>query len=85
VSYGPVPGSVYCGHRFIDVFIHGWDLAVATAQDTTLDPELVAAAYELLQGQADMVRASGAFGTDLSTPADAGAQQRLLAFIGRKE
>jgi uncharacterized protein (TIGR03086 family) len=85
VSYGPIPGSVYCGHRFIDVFIHGWDLAVATAQDTTLDPELVAAAYELLQGQADMVRASGAFGTDLSTPADAGAQQRLLAFIGRKE
>ena len=30
VSYGPVPGSVYAGHRFIDVFIHGWDLATAT-------------------------------------------------------
>ena len=30
VSYGPVPGSVYAGHRFIDVLIHGWDLAVAT-------------------------------------------------------
>src|SRR5581483_4659695 len=27
VSYGPVPGSVYCGHRFIDVLIHGWDIA----------------------------------------------------------
>ena len=27
VSYGPVPGSVYCGHRFIDVLIHGWDVA----------------------------------------------------------
>ena len=26
VSYGPVPGSVYAGHRFIDVLIHGWDL-----------------------------------------------------------
>src|SRR5438128_8988040 len=23
VSYGPVPGSVYAGHRFIDVLIHG--------------------------------------------------------------
>ena len=84
VSYGPVPGAVYCGHRFVDVLIHGWDLAVATAQDSTLDPELVGAAYELLQGEADIVRASGMCGNDLSVPADAGAQTRLLAFIGRE-
>ncbi len=37
VSYGPVPGSVYAGHRFIDVLIHGWDLAIATGQDSRLD------------------------------------------------
>jgi uncharacterized protein (TIGR03086 family) len=84
VSYGPVPGSVYAGHRFIDVLVHGWDLAVATGQDTTLDPELVGAAYELIQGQADMIRASGMFGEDLPVSADAGAQSRLLAFIGRQ-
>jgi uncharacterized protein (TIGR03086 family) len=84
VSYGPVPGAVYCGHRFVDVLIHGWDLAVATSQDSTLDPELVAAAYELLQSEADIVRASGMFGDDLVVPADAGAQTRLLAFIGRR-
>ena len=30
VSYGPVPGSVYAGHRFLDVLVHGWDLAAAT-------------------------------------------------------
>ena len=36
VSYGPVPGSVYCGHRFIDVLVHGWDVAKSTGQDTTL-------------------------------------------------
>jgi len=84
VSYGPVSGSVYAGHRFIDVLIHGWDLAVATDQDATLDPELVTAAYELLRSQADMVRGSGMFGSDLHVPADAGAQTRLLAFIGRR-
>jgi uncharacterized protein (TIGR03086 family) len=84
VSYGPVPGSVYAGHRFIDVLVHGWDLAVATGQDTTLDPELVDAAYELLQSQADMIRASGMFGEDLPVSADVGAQTRLLAFIGRQ-
>ena len=79
-----VPGSVYAGHRFIDVLIHGWDLAVATGQDTTLDPELVVAAHEILRGEADMVRASGVFGEDLAVPTDAGAQTRLLAFVGRK-
>lgn len=41
VSYGPVPGSVYAGHRFFDVFIHGWDLTAATGQDTRLDPALM--------------------------------------------
>ena len=84
VSYGPVPGSVYAGHRFIDVLIHGWDLATATGQDATLDPELVDAAYRLLQDQADMVRASGMFGEDILVPAGAGPQTQLLAFIGRK-
>ena len=83
VSYGPVPGSVYAGHRFIDVLIHGWDLATATEQDATLDPELVEATYKLLQDQADMVRASGMFGEDILVPAGAGPQTQLLAFIGR--
>ena len=84
VSYGPVPGSVYAGHRFIDVLIHGWDLATATDQDATLDPELVDAAYKLLQDQSEMVRASGMFGEDILVPADVGPQTQLLAFIGRK-
>ncbi len=84
VSYGPVPGSVYAGHRFIDVLIHGWDLATATGQDATLDPELVDAAYRLLQDQADMVRASGMFGEDILVPVGVGPQTQLLAFIGRK-
>jgi uncharacterized protein (TIGR03086 family) len=84
VSYGPVPGSVYCGHRFIDVLVHGWDVAVATGQDSTLAGDLVTAAFELLQDQADMVRVSGMFGDDLEVAADAGDQTRLLAFIGRR-
>jgi uncharacterized protein (TIGR03086 family) len=84
VSYGPVPGSVYAGHRFIDVLIHGWDLATATGQDATLDPELVDAAYRLLQDQADMVRASGMFGEDVPVLVGVGPQTQLLAFIGRK-
>jgi uncharacterized protein (TIGR03086 family) len=84
VSYGPVPGRVYAGHRLVDVLIHGWDLAVATGQDTTLDPELVEACLEIVVPQAAMLRATGSFGGDVEMPDDAGSQTRLLALLGRR-
>jgi uncharacterized protein (TIGR03086 family) len=83
VSYGPVPGSVYCGHRIIDVLIHGWDLARATGQNTDLDPELVDACLEIVRPQAAMLIASGAFGTEVSA-ASATPQSELLAMLGRR-
>ena len=84
VSYGPVPGSVYAGHRFLDVLIHGWDVATATGQEASLDPALVQECFEVVQPQAEMLRASGMFGADVSVGADADAQTRLLALLGRK-
>ena len=63
VSYGPVPGSIYCGHRFLDVLIHGWDVARSTGQDGTLDPQLVEACWEVVEPQAEMLAGSGMFGT----------------------
>ena len=63
---------------------HGAQRRIAP-QLSRLDPELVDAAYELLQGEADMIRASGMFGEDLLVPDGAGAQTRLLAFIGRQD
>jgi uncharacterized protein (TIGR03086 family) len=83
VSYGPVPGSVYAGHRFVDVLVHGWDLAVATGQDATLDPALVGACIEVVAPQAAAMRASGAFGPEVDVPPDAGRQTLLLALLGR--
>jgi uncharacterized protein (TIGR03086 family) len=84
VSYGPVPGSVYAGHRFIDVLVHGWDLAVATGQDATIDADLVEACLAVVEPQAEQLRASGSFGDHLRTPADADPQTRLLAMLGRR-
>jgi uncharacterized protein (TIGR03086 family) len=83
VSYGPVPGSVYAGHRFIDVLIHGWDLAIATAQDPTLNPALVEACWKESEPQAEMLRGSGMFGDLVVAPPDADLQTRLLAVLGR--
>jgi uncharacterized protein (TIGR03086 family) len=83
VSYGPVPGSVYAGHRFLDVFIHGWDLAAATGQDTTLDPGLMEACREVIEPQLELFRQAGAIGEALSAGPGATAQSRFLAALGR--
>lgn len=83
VSYGPVPGSVYAGHRLLDVFVHGWDLAVATGQDPELDPGLLKACREVIEPQIAAFRAAGAFGDEQPVPPDATDQQRFLAMLGR--
>jgi uncharacterized protein (TIGR03086 family) len=83
VSYGPVPGAVYAGHRFIDVLVHGWDLARATGQDTTLDPALVDGCLEVALPQQDMLTGSGMFGASRDLGPGAAPQARLLALMGR--
>jgi uncharacterized protein (TIGR03086 family) len=83
VSYGPVPGAVYAGHRFIDVFIHGWDLAAATGQDTTLDADLMQACREIIEPQLEAFRGAGAFAGPLPVPPGATGQTRFLAMLGR--
>lgn len=84
VSYGPVPGVVYLGHRFFDVLIHGWDVAAATSGDTRLDPDLVQACWDVVEPQAEVLAGSGAFATDVEAPPDADLQTRLLALFGRR-
>ncbi len=84
VSYGPVPAEVYAGHRFIDVLIHGWDLAKATGQSTALAPDLVDACWDVITPQLDLLEASGMFGTTVAVPDDADPQTKLLAALGRR-
>lgn len=83
VSYGPVPGSVYAGHRFVDVLIHGWDVAVATSQTPTLAPDLVAACWDVINPQLAQLQASGMFGSDVKRPDSPDPQTRLLEALGR--
>jgi uncharacterized protein (TIGR03086 family) len=83
VSYGPVPGEIYAGHRLLDVLVHGWDLAEATGQDTRLDPDLIETLWAAIEPQLDGLAASGAFGHRIEPPAGADAETRLLAALGR--
>lgn len=85
VSYGPVPGSVYCGHRLIDVLIHGWDIATSTGQDTNLPLDLVEACFEVVEPQIAQLEGSGMFGGGVTAPPGADRQGQLLALLGRVE
>lgn len=84
VSYGPVPGSIYCGHRFTDVLVHGWDLGAATGGDTELPAELVEACLEITLPQAAILGVTGAFGEGVDLGDEVSPQTRLLALLGRR-
>jgi len=83
VSYGPVPGAVYAGHRFIDVFVHGHDIAVATGQPAELPAHLVEACWDVVEPQLGGFRASGQFGQQPEGALPADPQRRLLTALGR--
>lgn len=66
-----------------DVFMHRWDLARATGQDETLDPEKCAQMFEGMLPMDEVLRQSGQYGPRVAVPDDADVQTKLLAFIGR--
>ena len=78
----PLPDAI---SRFFtaDVFMHTWDLARATGQDETLDPERCAELLDGMQPLDDLLRSSGQYGPRVEVPADVDVQTRMLAFIGR--
>ena len=68
-----------------DVFTHCWDLARATRQDETLDPdqlERMVAAIGAMPDEA--LRADGMFGPPIAVADDADDQTRFLAYLGRR-
>ena len=74
-----VVDMIYTG----DVFLHRWDLARATGQEETLDPERCAVMLEGMLPMDEVLRRSGQYGPRVEVPDDADVQTRLLAFIGR--
>ncbi len=85
-NFGEMPvGQIFVGTT-MDQFIHGWDLAKATGQDTTLDADLVEFAYGMLTsgGFADMGRQAGFIGPEIAVPDDSSQQDKLMAYMGRQ-
>ncbi len=71
------------GIAFSDQLLHGWDLARATGQDTTMPDGLPEVAYSIIHGAFTDEQRQGVFKPEVPVPSDATAQQRLLAFTGR--
>lgn len=72
--------------RFLcmDLVVHGWDLARAAGLDETIEPSDIARVHEQAVEFGDNLRGPRAFGPALPEPPGASAQDRLLAFLGRR-
>jgi uncharacterized protein (TIGR03086 family) len=71
------------GIAFSDQLLHGWDLAKATGQDTTMPAGLAEAAYESIHGRFTDEQRKGLFRSEIAVADNASWQERLLAYSGR--
>ena len=68
-----------------DVFTHTWDLARATGQDDTLDPDQLRRMVDSIGAMPEEVmRSDGMFGPPIDVPDDADDQTKYLAYVGRR-
>ncbi len=85
LSSGPTVAGIYALQLFQDLLIHGWDIAVGSGQDTTLDETLLAAELPMAKLTREIYSDSGAFGNNIELPPDADLQARVLALLGRRD
>jgi uncharacterized protein (TIGR03086 family) len=81
LSYGEDSVANYVSQLAADHLVHGWDLAVATGQDRTLDAELVVAVAAWFADWEAAYRGGGVVGPRAGTSDD--PQEDLLLGFGR--
>ena len=84
LSFGDTSGQEYVMQLTADLAIHAWDLARATWQDEALDPDVVALMLPWAEANADLLAASGMFGSRIGTGPGAPDNVRLLGLLGRR-
>jgi uncharacterized protein (TIGR03086 family) len=83
LSFGDAPGREYAIQLIADLAIHGWDLAQATGQDATLDPDTVALLLTWTEANVELLAGSGMFGVRIDAVLGAPDDVRLLGLLGR--
>jgi uncharacterized protein (TIGR03086 family) len=84
LSFGDTPGEEYVTQLTADLAIHGWDLARATGQDDTIDPDAVALLLTWTEANVDLLAGSGMFAAPIQAGPGEPDQVRLLRLLGRQ-
>ena len=77
------PAGLFMSNQFLDVLVHGWDIAASTGQDRTMDPELAEECWAYTQLVLDRFRGGSAFAEPQEVMPGASTQDKLLAALGR--
>ena len=83
LSYGEEDIGEYISQLTADHLIHAWDLSVATGQQRTLDPELVAAVTKWFRNSEEIMRSSGSIADRPESATSGDPQADLLIGFGR--
>jgi uncharacterized protein (TIGR03086 family) len=80
-----LPGEVAGVIALDEVVVHGWDIAVASGQSFSCEPELLEAVYGFVQPTAaqNPEGTPGLFGPPVAVPDDAPLLDRLVGLTGR--
>jgi uncharacterized protein (TIGR03086 family) len=82
--WGTFPAGVGLVINISEIAVHGWDVARATGQVSTVDADAARVVYGLYrQMPMDGLRAHGVFGAEIEVPATAPVQEQLLGVLGR--
>lgn len=83
--YGPAPGRRLVEQLVIEMLVHGWDLARAIGHPYDAVQHLAERALPVVREiHGDAPRpAAGSFAPPHPVPEDAGAPDRLAAYLGR--
>jgi len=84
LSFGEASGREYVMQLTADLAIHAWDLARATGQGDALDPGAVTLLLLWTEANAELLAASGMFGSRIDVGPDAPDDVRLLGLLGRR-
>lgn len=80
---GRMSGRTFLGIHLVETVVHGWDLAMATGQQTRFDPDIVQAAMEISRDVLAELPRGTWFDPQLEVGDDCSAIECLAAFLGR--
>lgn len=80
---GAMPRQVLGDMGFVEVMLHGWDLARGSGQEVEYDDEAAHQALEVMAQIGEQGRSQGAFGPEVPVNEEAAAFARVLGSSGR--